>query len=230
MMAMAAIMARLTASAATEMERRGIAPPRLAWARRPSTRSRRAMTAPHDRRKPNSTAGIAMPAPSTTASAASMPKTGSPPTGPWAASQAPAANSANGPATARRGSRARASTSSSPRTAASGVRRAASRAGAVAATSASGRPTANASPTIPGSSGGTLADETIQNWLTVEEVSRTAPCASSQPSGAPSAHPSSASAPASPRNNPTTARRVTPRVRSMPISPRRVMTDTETVL
>ena len=106
---MAVIMARLTASAATEMERRGIAPPRLAWARRPSTRSQRAMPAPHQRRKPNSTAGIARPAPSTTARAASMPKTGSPPTGPCAASPAPAANSAAAPARDRRGSRARAS-------------------------------------------------------------------------------------------------------------------------
>ena len=127
-------------------------------------------------------------------------------------------------------SRPRVSRSSSPRTAASGVRRAASSAGAAAATRASGRPTANASPTIRGSSGGTVAEETIQNWLTVEEVSRTAPCASSQPSGAPSAQPSIARAPASPRNSVTTARRVTPSVRSRPISCRRVMTDTATVL
>ena len=75
-----------------------------------------------------------------------------------------------------------------------------------------------------------MAEETIQNWLTVEEVSRTAPCASSQPSGAPSAQPSTASAAASPRNSPTTARRATPSVRRRPISLRRVMTDTETVL
>ena len=188
------------------------------------------MAAPHVRRKPNNTAGIAIPAPSTTARAASMPNTGSPPTGPSVASQAPAAKKANGPVTNRHGSRPRVSRSSSPRTAASGVRRAASSAGAAAATRASGRPTANASPTIRGSSGGTVAEETIQNWLTVEEVSRTAPCASSQPSGAPSAQPSIARAPASPRNSVTTARRVTPSVRSRPISCRRVMTDTATVL
>ena len=83
---------------------------------------------------------------------------------------------------------------------------------------------------MPGSRGGTAADETIQNWLTVDDVSRTAPWASSQPSGAPSAQPSSASTPASPRNSPTTTRRVTPSVRSRPISPRLVMTETETVL
>ena len=81
-----------------------------------------------------------------------------------------------------------------------------------------------------GSRGGTVADETIQNWLTVDEVSLTAPWANSQPSGAPSAQPSTAKAPASPRNRPTTARRVTPSVRSSPISLRLVMTDTDTVL
>ena len=75
-----------------------------------------------------------------------------------------------------------------------------------------------------------MAAVATQKVETVDDVSRTAPRARTHPSGAPSALPASASASASPRKSDRMVRRDTPTVRNIPISGRRVMTDTDTVL
>ncbi len=100
----------------------------------------------------------------------------------------------------------------------------------MAATIANGTPTTNARATYDRSSGGTVAAVATQKIVTVDDVSLTAPCAISQPRGAPIAHPTTDRHTASPRNSASTFRRDVPTVRSIPISARRVITETETVL
>jgi hypothetical protein len=65
--AIATIIDRLTASADTEIERRGIADVRLACASNPSTPSRRRRTVRLNRARPNMIAGTSIAAPITSA-------------------------------------------------------------------------------------------------------------------------------------------------------------------
>ena len=77
---------------------------------------------------------------------------------------------------------------------------------------------------------GTVAAAATQKVLTVEAVSRTAARASRPPSGAPMMQPTTARLTASPRKSHRIVERAVPTVRSIPISARRVITDTVTAL
>ena len=149
MIAMATIIERLTDSAATEIDRRGMAEVRLACASSPSTPRRRRKTRRPARASPYMIAGTSRPAPITIANDDRYPNSGRPLMGPSCARPKAIASTASGAINIAGRRRCRMSSVSWPRMAAVGSTRLASSDGIAAASSDSGRPMAAASHTCP---------------------------------------------------------------------------------
>ena len=171
--------------------------------------------------------------------AAANPQSGNPATGPCIAAHKanPAGTSGpfkqrSHPAPVTRGPSAIgvSPNASAPVTAATGLTPAASRAGKAAARSESGHAMPRPNNQCVHVNDGTVAAVATYSVSTVVEVRAMVPAARSFASGTPTNAPTKPSNRASPRNKPITPRLVTPTVRSMPISRRRVITETDTVL